>query len=138
MKLMLLALALAAAETQAPEIPIIGETIDVRVVNVEVVATSEGEPVSRALVTIRVYEAGCTGDVQTLLSAIRPDADGRYEERISVFSPGPDRSFRGCIVVGAEPFMSTGLESGSARLDDIGFVRSSVPPPIAEIDVHLP
>ena len=45
MKLMLLALALAAAETQAPEIPIIGETIDVRVVNVEVVATSEGEPV---------------------------------------------------------------------------------------------
>lgn len=33
----------AAAETQQPEIPIIGETIDVRVVNVEVVATSEGE-----------------------------------------------------------------------------------------------
>lgn len=45
MKPMLLALALAAAETPPPEIPIIGETIDVRVVNVEVVATSRGEPV---------------------------------------------------------------------------------------------
>jgi VWFA-related protein len=41
---MLMALALAlAAETTPPELPIIGETIDVRVVNVEVVATAEGE-----------------------------------------------------------------------------------------------
>ena len=43
MKLMLLALALAAAETPPPELPVIGETIDVRVVNVEVVATSDGK-----------------------------------------------------------------------------------------------
>lgn len=43
---MLLALALALAqETTPPEVPVIGETIDVRVVNVEVVATSEGKPV---------------------------------------------------------------------------------------------
>src|SRR5215211_2826026 len=42
--MMVLALALAlTAETKPPEIPIIGETIDVRVVNVEVVATSGGE-----------------------------------------------------------------------------------------------
>lgn len=48
--MMLAALALAAlappplaAETTLPEIPIIGETIDVRVVNVEVVATAGGE-----------------------------------------------------------------------------------------------
>jgi VWFA-related protein len=41
---MLMALALAlAVETTPPEIPVIGETIDVRVVNVEVVATSGGE-----------------------------------------------------------------------------------------------
>ena len=47
MKLLLaLALALSVQETPSPpspEVPIIGETIDVRVVNVEVVATSEGE-----------------------------------------------------------------------------------------------
>jgi VWFA-related protein len=42
MTLMLLALALAA-QTPPPELPVIGETIDVRVVNVEVVATSDGE-----------------------------------------------------------------------------------------------
>ena len=35
---------MARAQEAAPEIPIIGETIDVRVVNVEVVATSEGKP----------------------------------------------------------------------------------------------
>jgi len=43
---LLIALALAvlsAQETKPPEIPVIGETIDVRVVNVEVVATSDGE-----------------------------------------------------------------------------------------------
>ena len=41
---MLIALALAlAAETTPPELPVIGETIDVRVVNVEVVATADGE-----------------------------------------------------------------------------------------------
>ncbi|HWN42944.1 MAG TPA: hypothetical protein VNW71_12040, partial [Thermoanaerobaculia bacterium] len=42
--MMVMALALAlTTETQQPELPIIGETIDVRVVNVEVVATSNGE-----------------------------------------------------------------------------------------------
>src|SRR5687768_12608759 len=41
--LLVLSSALSAAETKPPEIPIIGETIDVRVVNVEVVATSGGE-----------------------------------------------------------------------------------------------
>ncbi|HEX5715233.1 MAG TPA: VWA domain-containing protein [Thermoanaerobaculia bacterium] len=42
--MMVIALALAlTAETKPAEIPIIGETIDVRVVNVEVVATSGGE-----------------------------------------------------------------------------------------------
>jgi VWFA-related protein len=42
--MMVIALALAlTAETKPSEIPIIGETIDVRVVNVEVVATSGGE-----------------------------------------------------------------------------------------------
>lgn len=102
------------------------------------VLTSEGEPVTRAFVTIRVYETGCLGTWQTLLSAIRPDADGRYAERISVFSPGPDRSFRGCIEVHVEPFTSTGLEAGSARLDSVGFVRTSIRPPSVEIDVHLP
>jgi VWFA-related protein len=42
MAMVLIPLALAA-ETNPPEIPVIGETIDVRVVNVEVVATSDGE-----------------------------------------------------------------------------------------------
>jgi hypothetical protein len=102
------------------------------------VLTSEGEPVTRAFVTIRVYETGCLGTWQTLLSAIRPDADGHYAERISVFSPGPDRSFRGCIEVEVQPFMSTGLEAGSARLDGVGFVRAGVPPPTVEIDIRLP
>lgn len=102
------------------------------------VLTSDGEPVTRAFVTIRVYETGCLGAWQTLLSAIRPDADGRYAERISVFSPGPDRSFRGCIEVQIEPFTSTGLEADSARRDNVAFVRTSVPPPSVEIDVHLP
>ncbi|HYH45214.1 MAG TPA: VWA domain-containing protein, partial [Thermoanaerobaculia bacterium] len=42
--MMVIALALAlTAETQQPELPIIGETIDVRVVNVEVVAAAGGE-----------------------------------------------------------------------------------------------
>ena len=45
MKMFLLALALSAAAPLSAEIPIIGETIDVRVVNVEVVATSDGKPV---------------------------------------------------------------------------------------------
>ena len=45
MKMFLLALALSAAAPPSAEIPIIGETIDVRVVNVEVVATSDGKPV---------------------------------------------------------------------------------------------
>lgn len=41
---MLMALALAlAVETTPPEVPVIGETIDVRVVNVEVVATADGQ-----------------------------------------------------------------------------------------------
>ncbi|MFL6202036.1 MAG: VWA domain-containing protein [Thermoanaerobaculia bacterium] len=43
--LALLLAALSAQDTKPPEIPVIGETIDVRVVNVEVVATSNGEPV---------------------------------------------------------------------------------------------
>lgn len=43
MALALAANALFAAEPGPPEIPVIGETIDVRVVNVEVVATSDGE-----------------------------------------------------------------------------------------------
>src|SRR5215207_9567279 len=47
--MMVLALALAlTAETKPPEIPIIGETIDVRLINVEVVATS-GREVVRGL-----------------------------------------------------------------------------------------
>ena len=41
--LMALALALTTQEPTPPELPVIGETIDVRVVNVEVVATSDGE-----------------------------------------------------------------------------------------------
>ncbi|MFL6289870.1 MAG: VWA domain-containing protein, partial [Thermoanaerobaculia bacterium] len=43
--LALMLAALSAQDTKPPEIPVIGETIDVRVVNVEVVATSNGEPV---------------------------------------------------------------------------------------------
>ncbi|HEX3127964.1 MAG TPA: VWA domain-containing protein [Thermoanaerobaculia bacterium] len=38
-------LSVARAQEEAPELPVIGETIDVRVVNVEVVATSESGPV---------------------------------------------------------------------------------------------
>jgi len=43
MALALVATALFAAEPKQIEVPVIGETIDVRVVNVEVVATSNGE-----------------------------------------------------------------------------------------------